>query len=352
MGSNLVRLAVAACLAFGLFDAAVANDATTPASIPRPASTPAPVPAPAPAPAVAATSASPPANPVVGHTAPPAPSDAAASPTPIVTSTAPTLALAATFGAGATIRGGLHWRIFAAGVDAGEDRKMVAESSEASPLLQLPQGDYVVHVAYGLAGASRAVSVPSAGASSERIPLTAGALRVMGMLGTSKIPPDRLSIDVYVPQPGNSEAKIVVKNAHAGDAIGLPEGKYHIVTTYLDTVGVGSLNVPAHGTPTNSIVSVDLAVQTGKLTDVTVRHRAAFLTLKLVKTPGGEALANTEFTVLTPGGDVIRELIGAFPSLVLAEGDYVAIARRDGKTFQAEFSVQPSVDRDVEVIAK
>jgi hypothetical protein len=63
-------------------------------------------------------------------------------------------------------------------------------------------------------------------------------------------------------------------------------------------------------------------------------------------------LANTSFSVLTPGGDVIRELVGAFPSLVLAEGEYVVIARRDGKTFQKTFTVQSALDQDVEVIAK
>ena len=90
----------------------------------------------------------------------------------------------------------------------------------------------------------------------------------------------------------------------------------------------------------------------GKLIDVTLRHRCATLTLKLVNKPGGEALANTTFTVLTPGGDVIRELIGAFPSLVLAEGEYVVIARHDAKTYQSTFQVQSGMDRDVEVVAQ
>ncbi len=76
------------------------------------------------------------------------------------------------------------------------------------------------------------------------------------------------------------------------------------------------------------------------------------MTLKLVNAPGGEALANTSFTVLTPGGDVIREMIGAFPSLVLAEGEYVAIARRDGRTYQGTFAVRSGRDRDVEILAR
>ena len=50
--------------------------------------------------------------------------------------------------------------------------------------------------------------------------------------------------------------------------------------------------------------------------------------------------------------DARRELIGAFPSLVLAEGEYVAIARHDAKTFQTTFKVSSTLDRDVEVLAK
>ena len=151
-----------------------------------------------------------------------------------------------------------------------------------------------------------------------------------------------------MPEHNNPEAKLVVAHGKAGQVICLPEGSYHIVSTYLDTEGVGSLT-PV--TDSNSTVAADLKIQAGKVLLASVKHKAAMLTLKLVNQSGGEALANTSFTILTPGGDVIRELIGAFPSLVLAEGDYVAIARHDGKTFQSEFKVVSAVDRDVEVMA-
>ena len=120
----------------------------------------------------------------------------------------------------------------------------------------------------------------------------------------------------------------------------------------LDSTGVGALAQNGVANATNSVVNADLRVQAGKLTDATLRHRAAVMTLKLVGGSGGEALANTAFTILTPGGDVIREMIGAFPSLVLAEGEYVAIARHNNRTYQATFKVDSTVDRDVEVIAK
>jgi hypothetical protein len=93
-------------------------------------------------------------------------------------------------------------------------------------------------------------------------------------------------------------------------------------------------------------------VQTGKLTDVTVTHRAAVITLKLVGESGGEALANTNWSVLTPGGDVIKESIGAFPKVILAEGDYRAIARYEGQNYERTFKVVTGVDGEIEVVAR
>jgi hypothetical protein len=56
--------------------------------------------------------------------------------------------------------------------------------------------------------------------------------------------------------------------------------------------------------------------------------------------------------VLTPGGDVIKESIGAFPRVVLAEGDYRVIARNEGRSFQHDFNVVPGVDREISVVAR
>ncbi len=86
------------------------------------------------------------------------------------------------------------------------------------------------------------------------------------------------------------------------------------------------------------------------MVEATIQHRAAKATLKLVAQRGGEAFAGTAFTVLTPGGDVIREAIGAFPQVILAEGEYVLIARQGGQVHTAEFKVEAGLDRDVEVI--
>ena len=245
------------------------------------------------------------------------------------------------------LKSGVVWRVFDEAQDASGKHRLAAESQEASPTIQLPDGNYIVHAAYGLAGATRRVVVEGRTAT-ERLTLNAGALKLVDKLGDADIPPQRLSISIYVPERGNSEAKLVLANAHGGEPIALPEGVYHVVSTLLDTTA----GAQGENNATNSVVTADLRVPAGKLIEATLRHRAATMTLKLVNAAGGEALANTSFSVLTPGGDVIRELIGAFPSLVLAEGEYVAIARHDGKTYQNTFKVQSTKDADVEILAK
>ena len=245
------------------------------------------------------------------------------------------------------IRSGVTWRVFEEITQPDGSHKLIAQSDEGSPTIHLADGTYVVHAAYGLAGATRRLVIEGHN-HSERLTLNAGGLKLVDMLGETKIPAQRLSISVYVPDRGNSEAKLILANARAEEVICLPEGSYHIVSTLLDT----SQGAQGGNNATNSVVTADLKVPLGKIIEATLRHRAATITLKLVKAPGGEALANTSFSILTPGGDVIRELIGAFPSLVLAEGDYVAIARHEGKTYQNTFKVRSNKDTDVEIEAK
>jgi len=100
------------------------------------------------------------------------------------------------------------------------------------------------------------------------------------------------------------------------------------------------------------VVRADVSVQPGKLTDATVHHRAAQVTLKLVASKGGEAQADTQWSVITPGGDTIKESIGAFPVFVLSEGEYTAIARNEGRVISREFKVEAGKDQEVEVLLK
>ncbi|MCJ2024127.1 hypothetical protein [Methylobacterium sp. J-067] len=246
------------------------------------------------------------------------------------------LTLSAIFtGSGTPLRDGLAWRIFD---DRGEGARpaIVARSTEAEPHFTLPPGAYVATVTYGFASASKRI-VLGGQAASDTLRIAAGALKLSGAVGDTKIPPDQLSFSVFVPVGTNSEGRLVRSGIHTGELLRLPEGTYHVVSTYGES---------------NAIQRADLKVENGKVTEATLNHRAATVTLKLVATPGAEAFAGTAFSVLTPGGDTIREAIGAFPQVTLAEGDYVLIARHDGQVFTREFKVESGLDRDIEVLAK
>jgi hypothetical protein len=269
-------------------------------------------------------------------TIPPAAPPAAAVPTQGV------LSLTARYGKDLpVINGGLVWRVFADKPDDTGTFKLIREERGATPNIVLPPGNYVVHVALGLVSAVRAVSLK---AETDRLAfvLPAGGLRIEGRVGSSKIPPNQISFALYKGsqfEGGNAgaERQSLVPNVAAGDVALLPEGTYYIISNYGDA---------------NSVVRSDIRVQAGKLTDVTVSHRAAVITLKLVSDRGGEALANTAWSVITPGGDVIKESIGAFPRVVLSEGEYRAIAKNEGKVFERPFNVVNGVDGEVEVIAR
>jgi len=235
------------------------------------------------------------------------------------------------------INSNLVWRIYPVRPDQGGAFRPLKEDKSATPTFVLAPGDYVVHVTFGLASAARTVHLKS-DVTREVFELPAGGLRMEGRVGDVRIPPGQISFELFRGsqfEPG--EKRPLAPAIATGDVVVLPEGTYHIVSNYGDS---------------NSVVRSDIRVQAGKLSDVTVTHRAAVITLKLVTERGGEALANTNWSVLTPGGDVIKESIGAFPKVILAEGDYRAIARNSGKTYEREFKVITGVDGEIEVLTR
>jgi len=259
-------------------------------------------------------------------------------PVPMIPAGQVALAVSARYGRDApAISGGLIWRVYAGKADSTGVFRLVKEDKAPSPTFVLPPGNYVVHASLGLASAAKAVQL-RAETVREVFEIPAGAIRLEGRVGDVRIPAGQISFDLFTGSQFNTtERRPIAQNVMTGDVVLLPEGTYYIVSNYGDG---------------NSVVRSDVHVQTAKLTDIVVTHRAAVITLKLVNDTHGEALANTQWTVLTPGGDVIKESIGAFPRVVLAEGDYHVIARNEGKTFQRDFKVITGVDGEVEVLAR
>jgi hypothetical protein len=235
------------------------------------------------------------------------------------------------------ITGGMVWRIYPERPDNTGVFKIVREEKTAAPTFLLPPGNYVVHAAFGHAQATKMVHL-RAETVREVFDIPAGGIRIEGKVGDVKIPNSQIHYDIYRGsqfEPGDKRP--MAQNMVTGDVMLVPEGTYHIVSHYGDG---------------NAVVRSDIRVQTGKVTDVTVTHRAAVITLKLVEKAGGEAIANTQWSVLTPGGDVIKESIGAFPRVILSEGEYRVIARNEGKSFQHDFKVITGVDSEISVVAR
>jgi len=245
-----------------------------------------------------------------------------------------TLTLQAAYAAtNRAVQDDLVWRLYAI---RNNEPVLVSQSNEARPTLPVTAGEYMVHVAHGLASATKRVVIAGQPVA-DRLALNAGGLVLRGKLAEAPIPAERQALAVYISAPNDSENRLVTRTLKPGQLIRLPEGPYHIVSTY-----AGS----------NSVVRADIVVQSGKVTEATMSHRAASVTLKLVRMAGGVAQANTSWTVQTPGGDIIHEAIGAFPTMQLAEGEYDVVARNDGREYKDKVKVVSGVNRDHEVVMR
>jgi hypothetical protein len=239
---------------------------------------------------------------------------------------------------GDALPSGVTWRVFAP--HPGPDGKLplIGEARGGAIEVSLQPGDYLVHAAYGRAGATKKITVGASGGS-DAVIINAGGLKLTAMVDKDEpLAPAEISFDVYAPdEDGSDERILLVPNAPPDQVIGLNAGVYHIICRYGDA---------------NAVVRAEIRVEPGKLTEATVYQKAARLTLKLVSSHGGEALANTKWAILTPQGDSVVESVGAFPSVVLASGDYTAVAIHEGKNYERNFTVETGLNRDVEVIAK
>ncbi|MCB1490154.1 MAG: hypothetical protein KDJ88_22175 [Bauldia sp.] len=236
------------------------------------------------------------------------------------------------------IQSGVVWRVFRE--EAGKDGKLplVGQASGGSVTLKLRPGEYLVHCAYGRAGFIKKVTVTEA-PTAQSIVLNAGGLRLLALVGKDQqLPPADVHFTIYASdEAGPGERVMVADNVPPGHLVSLNAGIYHIVCRYGDA---------------NAVVRADIKVEPGKLTEAAVYQKAARLTLKLVEERGGEALANTAWSVVTPAGESVVESVGAFPSVILAVGDYTAIAKNGDRIFERNFTVEAGLNRDVEVLAE
>lgn len=236
--------------------------------------------------------------------------------------------------AGSAIPDGVIWRIFDTKTDNSGQLAMVAKSDQSTAHLQLAPGEYVVHVAYGRAQSSDTLVVGADGAE-KTIVLDAGALRLnAAVVGDVPIPINLLRFDIYSGDEGGDRT-LVVQGLSANDIVTLNAGTYHVASYF------GAIN---------AVVRADLRVEPGQLTDATLYHKASQVSFRLVSAPGGEAIADVDWTIKTADGGTVFTEIGAFPTTVLAEGDYLVLAKRGDQVFNRQFSVKAGPAQEVEVL--
>jgi hypothetical protein len=244
----------------------------------------------------------------------------------------------------------LIWHIFRAddiaeanALDASEtdeqellDSALIMQQIGGAQEIRLQPGNYVVTVDFGLASETKRFTVTDQDILVEMM-ISAGALSLNASLGADQPLKDDVSFNLYVANEGQDSYELFYNNAPMQVSFALNPGLYRIISNY------GNIN---------ATVSADVEIESGRLTNITLFHKAARVTLKLVSESGGEAIANTEWKVLDEQGTVLHQSVSAFPVLILAEGEYSLVASNNGETYSRNFEVRSGLHKDVELVAQ
>lgn len=266
------------------------------------------------------------------------PPDSADGP-PVFTSSEPgTIALSAVIADGGQPLGsGVIWRVFDARVQDDGSYRLVSTHREPKPSVTMPPGEYLINVSYGRAHVTKRLTLWPAKQQQDVFNLNAGGLKLYATLARQPLLSENtLSFDVLseeTDQFGNRRK--VISGAKPGVVMRLNGGNYRVHSVYGDS---------------NSVIEADVSVEPGKVTEATVDHQAGKVTFRLVLKPGGEAMANTVWNIMSSDGQLVKRSGGAFPSHVLAAGSYQLRVEHDGKEVAASFSVEPGDRKQVEVV--
>lgn len=230
---------------------------------------------------------------------------------------------------------GLMWRVFRDGTKKAGTLQLVADSTDATASFDLAPGTYYVHAAFGSAGATRRLDVEAVPVS-RSITLEAGGLRLDATSGGRSVLPARLRFDVYEARKGKDGRRpLVALNVKPGELVRLNAGTYHVVSSY------GRVNTR---------VRADLVVRKGEVTDATLQHRGAPVSLRLASVIGGPPVANTAWTIFSAQGRKVFATKRIAPSLVLTEGSYEAVAVNGRRTLRHPFEVEAGDPLEIEVV--
>lgn len=231
---------------------------------------------------------------------------------------------------------GLVWRVYQPSGDGARPR-LLSTHREAQPALRLPPGDYVVNAAFGRAHATKRIKVAAGAQTTETFHINAGVLRLTAFTSTGeRLAAGNVRYEIFSDDRDQfGQRPRIASNLRPGALVRLNSGLYHIVSTFGDA---------------NAKASADFTVEPGKLTDISLVHHAAKVTFKLVQRAGGEALPDTQWSIATRAGEVVKETAGALPIHTLAPGSYIVSASSAGRTFRRSFVLRSGETAFVEVL--
>jgi hypothetical protein len=229
------------------------------------------------------------------------------------------------------------WRVFEGHPGRDGNYRLLDTVREPQPTLELRPGEYLINISYGRANLTKKIGVWPQSPMKEDFVVNAGGLRLSATLARGPMTAEHLlKFEIFSDtqdQFGNRQK--LFGDLRPGVVIRLNSGIYHIVSTYGDA---------------NSVISADVVIEPGKITDASIDHDAGKITLKLVQRSGGEAAADTRWTIYNPAGDVIKESAGAFPTHILASGEYRVVAQHGDKQYAGAFSVAAGDSKPVEIL--
>jgi hypothetical protein len=232
---------------------------------------------------------------------------------------------------------GLVWRVFRDKTVPGGRGPLVSTHREAAPTFRLEPGTYWVNVALGRANLTRKIVIAGDRIEKAHFVLNAGGLRLIPVLVDGKVADvKQVAFDVESEERDeHGQRTKVVTGARAGAVLRLNAGLYSLVSTYGDA---------------NAIARADVSVEAGKLSEVRIRHPAAEASFRLVARGGGDAIADTQWSVATRKGAVVKESSGALPTHILAPGAYTVRATNAGRVYRRDFTVKAGDTILVEIV--
>jgi hypothetical protein len=238
---------------------------------------------------------------------------------------------------GAKLQSGLTWRVYAAKPSEGNTYRLLSTHREAMPTAALLPGEYLVNAAYGLSNLTKKITVESGRSLEETFVLNTGGLKLAASLPNGEPLPDgAVNFDILSDEEDQfGHRQMILHSAKPGLVVRLNAGPYRVESLYGDA---------------NAVVKADVTVEPGKITEAIIKQTGTKTTFKLVQSLGGEALADTKWTILTSAGDVVKENAGALPTHILAPGSYAVIADHGGLAYTRKFSIESGDAKQIEVV--